>query len=170
MNKRVLQNELSPNVYGFTLKRILNYIANLCLQNLNSQILLSKFDFDAAYRRCHLSASTAYESMTMHNNLLLLSLRLTIGSTPCPNLWNCLSEPITDIANKLILTPKWDHNSYYDPMFESIAPPKVLFDDSTPFGQAKPLLIDIPMNNIGKADLYIDDNITTLLGINDNHK
>jgi hypothetical protein len=170
VNKRVIHNELPPNVYGFTIKRILNYIASLCLNNPNTKIFLSKFDFDAAYHRCHLSASTAYESMTIHNNRLILSLRLTFGGTPCPNLWNCLAEPITDIANRLILTPEWDHNTFYDPMSDSIAPPAAFLDESMPFGRAQPLIIDIPMNNIGKIDLYIDDNVTTSLGINDNHK
>ncbi len=170
VNKRVIHGKLPPNVYGFTIKRILNYIATLRLHHPNSKIFLSKFDFDAAYRRCHLSAATAYESMTIQDDFLILSLRLTFGGTPCPNLWNCLSEPITDIANKLILTPEWDHNTFYDSMSESIKPPAIFPNESSPFGQAKPLIIELPPNDIGKVDLYIDDNIATSLGINDNHK
>jgi hypothetical protein len=74
VNKRVLHNELPPKVYGITLTLILNYIANLHLHNSNSKILLSKFDFDMTYHHCHLSASTAYESRTTHNNLLIVTL------------------------------------------------------------------------------------------------
>jgi hypothetical protein len=92
VNKRVLHSELPPNVYGSTLKRILNYITNSCLHHPNSKIFLSKFDFVSAYWYCHLSASTAYESMTTHDEFLILSLRLTFGSTPCPHKYFTINQ------------------------------------------------------------------------------
>jgi hypothetical protein len=85
-----------------------------------------------------------------------------------PQNWNYLPEPIIDIANRLILNREWDHKIFYDPISETIGHPAEL-PEIMPFVQAKPLIIDISTNNIGKADLYIDDNIITSLGINGNH-
>jgi hypothetical protein len=63
VNKRVIHHLLPPaNVYGFTMKRVIHYIVSLRQNNPSTKIFLSKFDFDAAYRRCHLSAASSYES------------------------------------------------------------------------------------------------------------
>jgi hypothetical protein len=168
VNKRVLQELLPPfNVYGFSCKRIIHYIVKLRQNNPRSEILISKFDFDAAFRRCHLSAQTSLESCTIHNNFLYIHLRLTFGGTPCPSLWNTIAEPITDIANKLIIHPSWDHKLYNDPLLDLINS-KIILPENETFAQAKDLSVNIPFKNIGKIDLYLDDNISVSLNKDEN--
>jgi hypothetical protein len=151
----------------YTLKRILHYIINLRKLNPSSKIFISKFDFDAAYRRCHLSATTSAECCTIHENYLYMHLRLTFGGSACPTLWNALAEPITDIANKLIQNPLWNHSEVFDPLMNLLGEPLSL-NNQIPITKAKELSVSIPTNNIGKIDLYLDDNIAIALGENDN--
>jgi hypothetical protein len=168
VNKRVIQNFLPPtNAYGFALKRMIHYIVSLRQNNPSTKILISKFDFDAAYRRCHLSAKSSYECCTIHDKLLYMHLRLTFGGSPCPTIWNSIAEPITDICNKLIQNKHWDHNSISDPLMTLIKQTQCLHDD-IPFTAAKTISVTIPINNIGKIDLYIDDNIAIALDMQDN--
>jgi hypothetical protein len=167
VNKRVIQELLPPLVYGFALKRVLHYIISLRSRHPKTPILINKFDYDAAYRCCTLSAQTATECITIHEDFAFIALRLTFGGAPCPNLWSCLSESGTDIANMLIQNPHWDHNKLFDPLSTILPAPELLPDD-IPFTQAQPLSVTIPVNDIGKADIYIDDTITISLGENDN--
>ena len=168
VNKRVIQNLLPPsNVYGFAFKRIIHYIIKLRNDNPTTKIYISKFDFDAAFRRCHLSAATSLESCTVHDNFLYLHLRLTFGGTPCPSIWNTIAEPITDIANRLITCPDWDHKLFHDPLLELIKNAKSL-PDTHLYAKAKELAINIPPNNIRKIDIYIDDNISISLDKDEN--
>ncbi len=77
VNNRVIKESLPPsNVYGYTLKCILHYIVSLRNRHPTTKIHLSKFDFDAAYRRCHLSTQSALESLTIFDDHLFLALRL----------------------------------------------------------------------------------------------
>ncbi len=98
---------------------------------------------------------------------LYMALRLTFGGSPCPNLWNCLSETGTDLANMLIQNPCWDHSTFHNPLSSTIDTPESL-PISCPFAQAKDLAVNIPINNIGKADIYIDDTIGIALDTADN--
>jgi len=43
-------------------------------------------DIDAAFRCGTLSSSTAAESLTIFDNILLVARRVTIGGAPCPSL------------------------------------------------------------------------------------
>jgi len=167
VNLRTIHDNLPPIVYGFCLKHIIQYILNLRLHNPSSKIFISKFDFDAAYRRCHMSAATAQESLTIHNNFLLMALWLTFGGLPCPNLWGCLSESITDLSNMLIQNNYWNHTKLFDPLVNSLNEPVSLPAD-IPFAQTKSLSISIPTNNIGKSDVFIDDIIAISLDNDDN--
>jgi len=165
VNDRTIQEDLPPLVYGFCLKRIIHYIINLRSRHPKKKI--SKFDFDAAYRRCHMSASSAQESLTIVKGYLIMALRLTFGGSPCPNFWSCISESITDLCNMLIQNPNWNHELFFDPLSESIDLPLQEFDD-VPFSKAKELSVSIPENDLGKADVYIDDIIT--ISLEDHYK
>jgi len=156
-------------MYGYCLRRIIHYILGLCQRNQATKIFINKFDYDAAYRRCHLAAKSAQESLTIHGNFLYMALCLTFGGSPCPNLWNCISETGTDIANMLIQNQFWDHKSIYDNLSTTIQDPESLPDDIA-FAQTKESAVNIPTNDIGKADIYIDDTIGVALDKNDNVK
>jgi hypothetical protein len=53
---------------------------------------------------------------------------------------------------------QWDHLSVFDPISYQLLVPKRLPPD-TPFNDALPLAIEIPINDKGKGDTYIDDTI-----------
>jgi len=166
VNIRTIHDDFPPIVYGFCLKCIIHYILNLCLHNPSSKIFISKFDFDATYRRCHMSSLTAQESLTIHNNFLLMALWLTFGGSPCPNLWGCLSESITDLSSMLIQNNYWNHTDLFDPLVNSLNDP-VSHPADIPFAQTKSLSISSPMNYIGKSDVFIDDIIAISLDKDD---
>lgn len=125
VNLWTVNKELPPIVYGFCLKRIIHYILNLRLHHPTSKIYISKFDFDAAYTRCHTSHTTAQESLTIHSDFLLKALCLTFGGSPCPNLWGYLSEPITDLSNLLIQLKSWNHLELYNPSSRTAGNPNL---------------------------------------------
>jgi hypothetical protein len=154
-------------MFGYCLHRIIHYILSLRQRHPKTKIFINKFDYDAAYRHCHLSAQSAQESLTIHNNHLYMALRLTFGGSPCPNLWNCISETGTDLANMLIQNPYWDHRTLHDPLSSTIDTPETL-PQEIPFAQTRELAVDIPINDIGKVDIYIFDTIGISLDKNDN--
>jgi len=169
VNERVI-TELLPNcMYRFTLSRILHYIISLRLRHPTTKIFISKFYLDSTYRRCHLSGSTAAECLTIYKDTLLMALRMTFGGSPCPTMWGYTSETITDVCNTLIQCKNWDYMSLYDEISDSITDP-VSRTPETPFKSARDLSVYIPENNLGKVDVYIDDNIAVVPDIKDNTK
>jgi len=96
-----------------------------------------------------------------------MALWLTFRGSPCPNLWNCISESGTDLANMLIQNKFWDHRKFYDNLSTLIEEPKSL-PDSIEFAQAKKLAVQIPVKNVGKADIHINDTIGIALNKDDN--
>ena len=98
--------------------------------------------------------------------MMTMAFHLTFGGAPCPPLWNVISESGTGIANKLIQFPNWDHSILFDPLFSTLEeletiPPEISF------AQSKELTVDVPINDIGKCELYIDDTMTVALGKDD---
>jgi hypothetical protein len=61
-NLCVVKDDLPPCKYGHCLWRLINYIASIRLRRPSTPIYLSKYDFDSAFCRCHLSPQTALES------------------------------------------------------------------------------------------------------------
>ncbi len=166
-NTRVITEHLPNCKYGHCLKRLINYIASLRLRHPETPIFLSKFDFDAAYRRCHLAPESALESCCILDTYLIISLRLTFGGSPCPNLWEAVGEPICDIANELIHNSQWNHLTLYDDISLQLMVPKRLPPD-LPFQKALQLAVDIPIDDLGKGDIYIDDSIFVTPDIGNN--
>jgi hypothetical protein len=133
----------------------------------NTKIFICKVDLDTAYRRCHLSATTAQESLTIYDNLLLMALRMTFGGAPCPALWGCISETMTDVCNVLIHNHHWKHEEFFDTISDSLLPPLSL-PESVKFEQALPMAVKLPINDLGKVDIYIDDTISITPDIDKN--
>jgi hypothetical protein len=114
-----------------------------------------------------MNGSTAMECLTIYNNVLLLAVRLTFGGAPCPSIWGILSETITDISNVLVSNKFWDHNTLFDPISNQLS--KVInLPESTPFHQAKDMVVSLPTNDTGLVDIYIADNIGVAPEIDDN--
>lgn len=97
-----------------------------------------------------MSSQSAHESLTIHNNFLMMALCLMFGGFPCPHLWT------SECSKHAIHNPFWDHNS-----FLSI---------DTPFVETKSLAISIPINSIGKANIYVNDTIVIALDTDNNVK
>jgi hypothetical protein len=158
VNLRVDKQSLPPCMYSFVLSRILHYIVDLRRRHPSTRIYMCKFDLDSAYRRCHLSSLTSTECLTIHNNMLLMALRMTFGGSPCPSMWGYISDTMIDICNSLIVNPHWNHNIIFDPISDKLSS-FVSLPDSEPFHQAHELSVSLPINDIGISDIYIDDSI-----------
>ena len=100
---------------------------------------------------------------------LLMALRLTFGGKPCPSEWGCISEPVADLATDLLHCKEWDPDDFHSPLQSQMPHPKALHR-SVPFAKAKETIVEIPAEDDGKCDVYIDD--TTSIGpdINNNWK
>jgi len=61
-------------MYSFALLRIIHFIVNTRKRFPATRIYLCKVDLDAAYRRCNLSSSTSFESITLFKGLLLVDM------------------------------------------------------------------------------------------------
>jgi len=59
VNSRVDEEQLMPCYFGQTMKRIINWAVAARKKYPNICILATKLDIKAAFRRCHLNASTA---------------------------------------------------------------------------------------------------------------
>ena len=64
VNSRVDEEQLMPCYFGQAMKRIINWAVAVRKKNPNIRILATKLDIKAAFRRCHLNASTAIQTCT----------------------------------------------------------------------------------------------------------
>jgi hypothetical protein len=121
-------------------------------------IALQKIDIKSAYRRCHLNAITAMQTITQlpDNELGIIMLCLTFGGAPCPFKWNILSESIRHLANKIFFDENWDLLTDYAPS-QHLVPAMELLIVSIPFAEGADLIVDIPVDPRGTIDVYIDD-------------
>jgi hypothetical protein len=114
-----------------------------------------------------LSGTTAVQRLTIYDNLLLMALRMTFGGSPCPSLWGFISDTIADLSNTLIQNTHWNHWTLFDQLSNTLDKPLAL-PESIPFHQTKHLSVNIPINDIGKVNIYIDDSIGIAPDLDDN--
>jgi hypothetical protein len=166
VNKRVIKDRLQRCMYGRCLMRLLCWIVSAQQKYPNAPIALQKINIESAYRRCHLNAITAMQTITQlpKDKLGIIMLCLTIGGTPCPFQWNILLESIRDLANKILLDNNWDPRTDYAPS-QHLIPDMELLDDSIPFTDGAKLIVDIPVNPREIGAIYIDDLIQTTVVI-----
>jgi hypothetical protein len=158
VNSRVRKDELAPCMFGACMRRVINWICAARRKYPDKRLFMSKVDYKSAFRRCHLSAEQAVQTCTHipEDDLLLVSLRLTFGGAPCPSEWGIIAETICDLANVIMKDKNWDPDKLYSPSTRLVPTPKPLEDD-VPFGEAKELAVDIPVDPKGFCDLFIDD-------------
>ncbi len=167
VNNRVIQDLLVHCMYSFVLLRSLYFIISLWKCHPSTKIFISKFDLDSAYCHCHLSGKTTHECLSIHNGILLMALRMAFGGSPCPSLWGYISDTICDVCNIIISNNHWVFKHAFDPLIFTLDPPKSL-PDSVPFHQARNLSVEIPINDMGKLGIYIDEMIAIAPDINEN--
>jgi len=158
VNKRVDKTELLECRFGHCLNRLINWAVAARRLFPDSPILSQKVDFKSAYRRCHLSARTAVQTCTQlpAEDIAIIALRLTFGGTPCPFEWGAISETICDLALAILQHEDWDPLILHAPD-QDLVPPTARLDDSAPFGAGRDLIVDVPVDPRGTADIYIDD-------------
>ena len=103
----------------------------------------------------------------MFKEMGLTSLRLTFGGSPCPNEFCIASELCSDLANDLLHCQEWDPKEISSPHAGKLQDP-ILLDRQIPFAQAKDLDVDIPNDNWGRLDNFIDDGIVIVPDLQDN--
>ena len=169
VNGRVVKKKLPPMMYGHALLRLIHYIVTCRERFPNKRILLSKFDLKSAYRRCHMNYDTAIQSITQDPTLdiAIMTLRLTFDGSPNPNIFGLVSETICDLANHLISNPKWNHKKYMSPIQDKV-PPSESSTEDYPFSQALPMIVKVPHDPKGHAEIYIEDFMVAVVDINDN--
>ena len=160
VNSRVRKDELLPCMFGYCLRRLMNWAVAARIKYPGKRILASKIDYKSAYRRCHLNAKTAIQTCTQlpEDNLALVTLRLTFGGAPCPFEWGVFSETICDLSQTIMQCEEWNPTELQSPLGKSVPPVKYL-QDEIPFAKGRALIVDIPVNPKGNTDVYIDDTI-----------
>ena len=162
VNSRVIEEELPQCMFGYCLLRLIHYISALRQQFPSTPILIQKVDWKSAYKRIHLNPETAIQCCSTYDNLTLIPLRAIFGGSPCPSEWGIISETTTDLANYILNHEEWDPTTLHSPNQNKIAEPKLL-PQSLPFAQTRDMMVQVPLESIGKADVYIDDTITVSL-------
>ena len=163
VNDRVLEELLLPCMFGHCLTRVIHFVVALRNKFPNIPILIQKIDWKSAYRRAHMNWVTSIQCCSIFNEWALIPLRAVFGGSPCPSEWSIVSESVCDLANMLLSHTGWDPHEIHSPIQPHIPPPLILNDD-TPFQPALPLMVEIPISSLGKADVYIDDMVTVALG------
>jgi hypothetical protein len=97
------------------------------------------------------------------DNLTITTLQPTFGGAPCPFKWGIMSELICNLANELLKCKEWDPLTLQALVQADISTREYL-DDKVSFATGRELIVNVPVNPQGYADVYIDD--TTGLTIN----
>jgi hypothetical protein len=172
VNSRSRLEDHEPCHFGHALNRFFHILVHLRLKHPTRRILMTKIDWKAAYRRCHLDFDTALQCCTHLEDLILCALRLTFGGKPCPPDFSCISDTGSDLANDLVVDPTWEplllcspHQAKMPPV-----PPSAHPEGELPH-PGQPLLFDFPEeedDRLSKFDNYIDDLIAAGVEIGDN--
>jgi hypothetical protein len=158
VNSRVKKEELMPCMIGHCIKRIVNWVVAMRNKYPDKKILCSKVDFKSAYRRVHLNWKVMRQTCTQlpEENPAMMALCLTFGGSPGPTEWGTLAEPICDLINAVMQHEDWDPTKLKSPYGDMI-PPREDLPDDIPFGKGRELIVNVPLNDYGNSDLYIDD-------------
>jgi hypothetical protein len=172
INSRSHLEDHEPCYFGHALTRFFHSLIHLRMKHPSKRILMTKVDWKAAYRRCHLDFDTARQCCTHLDNLLLFPLWLTFGSAPAPPDFSCLSDTGSDIANDLFNDSSWDPLTLCSPHQAKMppVPPSPHAPSDVPH-PAQPLLFDFPHEeamHLSTFDNFIDDQIAAGVDIGDN--
>lgn len=157
-NSRVDKDELLPCMFGKKLQRLMNWAVAARRMYPRSKIFCQKIDFKSAFRRLHLNAEVAIQSCTQlpEKEIALIPLRMTFGGAPNPSEWGVISETSCDLANELLSNDGWNPLQLHSPN-QHLVPPRQALSDDIPFAEGRELIVDVPMDPRGTADVYIDD-------------
>ena len=75
---------------------------------------------------------------------------------------------VTDLSNEIPRCENWDPTTLHSPIQPKVPSPVYKTDDNEPIGQARTLAVNIPTDDMGRADCFIDDIIKVMLDRPDN--
>eukprot|EP00956_Cyclotella_meneghiniana_P017221 scaffold27841_cov34-Cyclotella_meneghiniana.AAC.7 len=107
---------------------------------------------------CIFAWKTALRCCTLlpDEELALIFTRLTFGGKACPSEWGCLSEIVCDLTNAIISDEDWDLEALFNQQSLELPTPEFL-DDDVPIAEARELVFDLPVDDKGCSDVFIDD-------------
>ena len=154
VNSRVDMYDPLPCRFGACLKCLMNWTVASRKQFPGKIILSSKIDYKSAYSQCKLNTNTAIKTCTQlpEEDLAIVALRLTFGGAPGPYEWGVLSECTCDLSIAIMQDAGWDPTSLCA-LNVHLVPVSLFLDDSIPFAEGKDLIIDVPVDATGTADV-----------------
>ena len=165
INSRIDMSAYAEMIYGWCFPRIVHYVLALRWTHPTLRILICKYDYSDAYRRIAHSAGAAVQTVSIHDGLAYLSLRLTFGGSPNPPTWCLFSEIVTDLANEISQCSEWDPTELHSPAQPILPTPQRLPAD-VPLAKSKKMAVAIPIPEsglVGRVDGFIDDLINVFL-------
>ena len=145
--------------FGMALMRLIYQIHQLRLEFPNTPIVISKLDFDSAYRRIHVFLQHALLCCSIIGPICYILFRLPFGSSAAPGLFSMLSEFTADLAQSLIEDSTWNPLELFSNLSNEITLAELTVG---PFAIAKTLAVNIMAKQIS-IEVYIDDLITVCL-------
>ena len=117
----------------------IHYIIACRQRHPKTIIWLAIQDYKSAYCRTHLHPEVSVKSMTPFPSptldMVIMVLRMTFGGKPNASEWGCISETVTDLANKLLVCDSWDPSTLYS-LLQNKIPPRKTLDSNIPFAPA----------------------------------
>jgi len=162
INDRIDMGQYVEMIFGWCLPRIIHYILSLRLHHPQLRILIAKYDYTSAYRRMAHSAEAAAQTVSTHELIAFIALRLTFGGSPNPAAWTCFSEMVTDLANEISQCDEWDPTELRSPV-QGDTPKPIRLPDSIPIARACAQAVEPPPTPEGRVDGFIDDLINVFL-------
>ena len=158
VNTRVIKTELLPCMFGACVRRQVNWYVAARRKFPGVRLPMTKVDWKSAFKRMHLDAKSACQTCTQipEHEVAIIALRLTFGGSPNPSEWGAVSETCCDLVNALLHDPDWDPLELEAP-YQDLIPPYEPLPDDIPFAAAKKQFVDIPVNDKGKNEVFIDD-------------
>lgn len=145
--------------FGMALFRLIYQIHQLRLEYPQIPIVISKLDFDSAYRRIHVFLQHALLCCSIIGSICYILFRLPFGSAAAPGLVSMLSEFTADLAQTLIEDPTWNPLELFSNLASEITLTELT---AGPFATSRALAVNIIAKQIS-VEVYIDDLITVCL-------
>jgi hypothetical protein len=90
------------------------------------------------------------------DNIALIIPCPMFDGTPGPFKWGVVSETVCDLANKLLKCNNWDSLTLHSSVQQEISTRQYL-NDNIPFPEGRELIVNVPIDHQGYADVYIDN-------------